>query len=187
MDPAATTIGAILGGIILLGGAVKAMPAVWSFVKAAAKGPTILERMYAEFSPNSGTSLRDAVNRLDDGQQALHRAMVVIHEWQNAHEVEDTERLARLASEAADIALKLAASEEYLHVRMHDILNKITPVSAWGEINHSRLQRIEELLDVSREADAIVAADRLARHKQEIADEKQVADAAPQADDQPEG
>lgn len=60
-----TALFAVLGGVILLAGAIKALPVVWSFVKAAAKAPVLIERVVAEFQPNGGGSMRDAVNRIE--------------------------------------------------------------------------------------------------------------------------
>jgi len=61
----AGAVAAVLAGIILLGGAIKALPTIWSFIKAAAKVPIVVESVAAEFSPNGGSSLRDAVNRIE--------------------------------------------------------------------------------------------------------------------------
>lgn len=59
-----TLAATVLGGVILLGAALKALPPVWSFVKALAKMPLTLEAVFHEFSPNNGGSMRDAVDRL---------------------------------------------------------------------------------------------------------------------------
>lgn len=70
----------VLGGIILLGGAVKAWPAVWSFVKALASMPLTVERVIHEFRPNGGNSLRDRVDRLTTDMEHLRGSNHHIHE-----------------------------------------------------------------------------------------------------------
>lgn len=64
MSSTVTLIGSVLGGVVLFGAAVRAWPAVWSFVKAAAKAPVVLEQILHEFAPNSGNSMRDKINDL---------------------------------------------------------------------------------------------------------------------------
>lgn len=57
-------LGAVLAGVVLFGAALKALPSIWAFIKAAAKVPTVVESILYEFSPNGGGSMRDAVNKL---------------------------------------------------------------------------------------------------------------------------
>lgn len=59
-----TVLAGILGCTILLGGAVKALSPVWVFTKACLTFPITIERMYKEFRPNGGGSMRDAIDVL---------------------------------------------------------------------------------------------------------------------------
>ena len=145
MTPTLGILGAILGGIILLAGAIKALPTVWSFVKAVGRAPIVLERIHEEFSPNGGGSMRDAIDRQGD-------ALAGVLEWQAEHAADDVARLADLAQHDAEMT-------EYLHRRVHDLLNALTPVVSWAPLHDRRLARIEEALRLSAEASEVVAAD----------------------------
>lgn len=110
-----TTVGAILAGFVLLGAAVAAAPKVWAFVKAVGRSPIVLERMYAEFSPNGGGSLRDAVDRVED---KVHSIL----EWQDDHSADDTVQFTQVRENAS-------ATDAYVHQRMHDVLNELTKIN----------------------------------------------------------
>jgi len=67
--------GVVLASIALLGAAVTALPPIWRlfckivgglwvFLRTAAKAPIVLDRMYTEFAPNHGGSMRDAIDGL---------------------------------------------------------------------------------------------------------------------------
>ncbi len=142
---ALTVVGSILAGVVLLGAAVKSLPSVWAFTKATAKAPVILERMYAEFAPNGGGSLRDAIDRLTADLSG-------VLDWQSSHAEDDIRQLAELASHDVEMS-------EYLHKRMHELLNAMVPVVGWAPLHDKRLERIEKLLQISAEADEVVAAD----------------------------
>lgn len=155
----AAIIGGVLGGIILLGGAVKAAPAVWQFVKAAGRAPIVLERLYVEFSPNGGGTMRDAMDRLETSVARLEARFtdldgsnVKILAWQDEHAEEDIQRLREVAEETARLAAAYKQTDDYLHVRMHDLLNRITPLIGWASINDKRLQAIEGILHSRTEA-----------------------------------
>lgn len=60
-----STVVLVLAGVFLLGKLRDELPKAWSFVVAAAKVPTVLEQIVHEFSPNSGSSMRDSLNRLE--------------------------------------------------------------------------------------------------------------------------
>jgi hypothetical protein len=145
MSPTLGVVGGILGGIILLAGAIKALPTVWEFVKALARVPLTVERMHAEFSPNGGGSLRDAIDRVNADLSS-------VIEWQATHTEDDNQRLAALTEHDIEMS-------EYLHRRMHDVLGAITPIIGWAPIHDERLRAIEQQLRISAEADEIVAAD----------------------------
>lgn len=82
-SPLACTIGVVLTMAALY----KAGPDAWRFVKAAArapltidelaKAPARLDRLEAQFSNNGGSTLRDAVDRIEarlDAHLAAHEA-----------------------------------------------------------------------------------------------------------------
>ena len=56
----------ILAGVVLLAAAIAAVPTLWRALRAAARVPSILEGVAAEFSPNGGHSLRDSIDRLSE-------------------------------------------------------------------------------------------------------------------------
>lgn len=109
-------VGTVLAGIILLGGAVKAWPAVWGFVKAVGRTPLLVERVYAEFTPNGGGSLRDAVDRLEDQQGQMLQ-------WQADHVADDLRQFGSIREDAKTL-------DEYVHRRMHDILGELARMKA---------------------------------------------------------
>lgn len=127
-------VGGGLAGIILLAAAIKALPVVWGFVKAVGRAPIVLERMYEEFSPNGGGSLRDSVDRIEAQQSQ-------ILEWQDSHLADDLKQFAsvRAVTEALDA---------YTHKRNHDLIGKLAAVAGWGA-NHDR--RLEQIVTALRE------------------------------------
>lgn len=66
-------VAAILGFVVLLGAAVKAIPALWTFTRAAARVPLTMEAILTEFSPNGGGSMRDSINTLKDDAAHLRK------------------------------------------------------------------------------------------------------------------
>ena len=55
----------LLVALGILGAGVSAFPAIWRFLKAAARVPFVIEGVAAEFSPNGGGSLKDSIEGIN--------------------------------------------------------------------------------------------------------------------------
>jgi hypothetical protein len=75
MDPWAVG-GAALGGLVALASAVKAAPALWRATLAVSRVPRMVERIAAEFEPNTGGTLRDRIDGLDARMAELGERIV---------------------------------------------------------------------------------------------------------------
>lgn len=109
-------------GIIAFGAFASALPPVWRFVRATAKVPSMIESIVHEFSPNSGSSMRDAINRLCEDVEHLREsnhaikgnlsvnvaATVKVMETVQAHTVHDEAQFGTILVELAE-AKQLAA------------------------------------------------------------------------------
>lgn len=65
VNPFIFTGGGVVGGIILLATLSKAVPRAWTSVKTLARLPLIIDGIAKEFSPNSGTTMKDQINRVE--------------------------------------------------------------------------------------------------------------------------
>lgn len=100
-----TVILAVCGVIIALGGATMAMPVLWRALRTAAKAPAMVEQMVKEFSPNSGSTMRDSMDRMEfrlnelaDSQVELNTRMLDMSDTLVDHAAHD-ENFARVVQE----------------------------------------------------------------------------------------
>lgn len=73
-------VGWVSGVIIGLAAVYKALPSCWAFVKAAARVPLTIERVYAEFQPNGGHSMRDRLNAVESKVDAIGDRVQVLED-----------------------------------------------------------------------------------------------------------
>lgn len=60
---AAALLAAVCGAIFFLARLGDDAPKAWHVLKAVGRAPLVLDRMWKEFSPNGGSSLRDRVDK----------------------------------------------------------------------------------------------------------------------------
>lgn len=65
VNPFVFTGGGVVGGVLLLAALSKAVPRAWTSIKVMAKLPLIIDGIAKEFSPNSGATMKDQINRVE--------------------------------------------------------------------------------------------------------------------------
>lgn len=155
-----------MAGLVLFGAAVRALPAVWGFVKAAARVPIVAERIMHEFSPNSGDSLRDKVNLLveDTGhlRQSNHDIVgqmtasvgitKVVRERIDKHLADDAESF-RIILERLD---GIDATLEHVKELDQDVKQDLTKFNEIDRLGREgRIDRRDKRDDLAERLDAI--------------------------------
>lgn len=138
---------AVIGGILTFFGFVAATWKLFRFIFKVDRALPTLLNIASQFENNGGSTLKDKIDRIAErAEEVAKENRIAVKIAEDSRTVANTN--AAIVNELSRVQNEeLTHIREYMHTKMHDVMNALTKTNLQGSLAEKRTARIEQRLD----------------------------------------
>lgn len=138
---------AVIGGILTFFGFVAATWKLFRFIFKVDRALPTLLNIAAQFENNGGSTLKDKIDTIAErAEEVAQENRIAVKIAEDSRTVANTN--AAIVNELSRVQNEeLTHIREYMHTKMHDVMNALTKTNLQGSLAEKRTARIEQRLD----------------------------------------